>query len=97
MIYTLPLFLIITFPHSLKNYIFFQDPITPFLESFKTQPDLIIKRFAETLKSDTYSDFMTFDLKTMVLFPVFLSFSLQPHFFNHLHGLSIITIYYFIF
>lgn len=97
LIYAIPLFLIITFPHLLKNYIFFQDPITPFLESFKTQPDLIIKRFSETLKSDTYSDFMTFDFKTMVLFPVFLSFSLQPHFFNHLHGLAIITIYYFIF
>lgn len=94
---SIPFFLVIAFPFYLKNYIFFNDALTPFFEKYIKNPDPIIINFAETLKSDTYDDFMVFNLKTIILFPIFLGFSFQPHFYNHLLGIGIFLLYFFIF
>jgi len=95
-LFSVPIFFFVSFPHFYKNYIFFNDPISPFLEKFKFDPDPIITLFAEVLKSDTMQNFIRYDLETIIFFPFFLFFNSQLKFVNHLLGVSIIFLYFFL-
>jgi len=48
------LFLIFLFPHYYKNYLFYGDPLSPILESFKSNPDSIILNFINSEKNFDY-------------------------------------------
>jgi hypothetical protein len=95
-LFSIPIFFLISFPHFFKNYIFFSDPISPFLENLKSNPDPIVNSFAQVLKSDTYENFIRYELKTIIFLPFFLLFSSQLKFANHLVGVGVIFLYFFL-
>lgn len=47
-------FLIFLFPHYYKNYLFYGDPVSPILESFKSNPNPIILDFIKSEKNFDY-------------------------------------------
>ena len=71
--------------------------ILSFFEFLKNTPDQNVVNFAKILGSDTYGDFMNFNFWTIFLFPIFLSFSSKIYFVNHLLGVGILFLYYFLF
>ncbi len=94
---SLLIFSISILPLLLKNYFFFGDPLSPFFEFLKNSPDQNVVNFSKILGSDTYGDFMNFNFWTIFLFPIFLSFSNKIYFVNHLLGVGILFLYYFLF
>ncbi len=91
------IFSITILPLLLKNYFFFGDPLSPFFEFMKNTPDQNVVNFSKILGSDTYGNFMNFNFWTIILFPIFLSFSNKIYFVNHLLGVGILFLYYFLF
>lgn len=94
---SLLIFSITILPLLLKNYFFFGDPLSPFFEFLKNTPNQNVVNFSKILGSDTYGDFMNFSFWTIFLFPIFLSFSNKIYFANHLLGIGILYLYYFLF
>jgi hypothetical protein len=94
---TIVIFSITLVPLLHKNYFFFGDPLSPFLEFMKQNPNENIVNFSKVLSSDTYVDFMNFNIWTIAFFPFFLSMSDKFYFLNRLLGVGILFIYLFLF
>lgn len=82
-------FLIISFPHFLKNFMFYGDPISPVLEEFKSLPDPVILEFVRLEKNFNYLSHDTFLSKVVKIF-----FTIDPGNISRVVGLGFLPIFF---
>ena len=84
--------LIILFPIYYTKFIFFSDIIPPFFENLKTNPDLKMLIFKETLIKDL-QDFSKFHYAKIFFLPIILIVTLKVNFFSALLGVGFLGFY----
>lgn len=80
------LFLCIDFPLYLRNYLFYGDPISPMLESFKSNPSEAVLDFMRLVDRGNAD----FSFKKLMMFPIDLTFTTNLNYFSTVLGIGIL-------